>query len=146
MAAGVSDMTAGMTANQPIGIGIVRSGHTPLRSLGAGVTALSVALIVGIAIHNQRAGPGDFQMRACLEPVYAGLFGTGSGAMDRCLKSRATLFGARDAGWLRYVRHLEASCPASIGMQGQAICEFQVKAGEDHRGTGWRSKRYQKPD
>ena len=141
MAAGSSDLAAG----QPIGIGIIRSGHTPLRGLGAAATALSVALIVGIAIHNQQAGPGDFQVRACLEPVYAGLFGTGSGAMDRCLKSRAKLFGARDAGWLRYVRHLEASCPASIGMQGQAICEFQVKAGEDHLHTGWLSKRYQIP-
>ena len=141
MAAGSSDMAAG----QPIGIGIIRSGHTPLRSVGAAVTACAVALIIGIAIHNQQVGPGDFETRACLEPVYAGLFGTGSGALDRCLKSRAKLFGARDAGWLRYVRHLEASCPASIGMQGQAICEFQVKAGEDHRGTGWRNKRYQKP-
>jgi hypothetical protein len=135
-----------MQASQPIGIGIIRSGHAPLRAYGAAITAGAVALIIGIAIHNRQTGPGDFQMRACLEPVYAGLFGTGSGAMERCLKSRAKLFGARDAGWLRYVHHLEASCPASIGMQGQAICEFQVKAGEDHSGIGWRSKRYQKPD
>lgn len=142
MAAGGSDMAAG----QPIGIGIIRSGYAPLRVYGASVTAGVVALVIGISIHNQHAGPGDFQTRACLEPVYAGLFGTGFGAMERCLKSRAKLFGARDAGWLRYVRHLEASCPASIGMQGQAICEFQVKAGEDHAGIGWRSKRYQRPD
>jgi hypothetical protein len=141
MTAGTSDMATG----QPIGIGIIRNGHTPLRLYGAAVTAAVVAMVIGIAIHNQHTGPGDFQTRACLEPVYAGLFGTGSGAMERCLTSRAKLFGARDAGWLRYVRHLEASCPATIGMQGQAICEFQVKAGEDHAGTGWRSKRYQLP-
>ena len=135
-----------MAVDQPIGIGIIRSGHAPLRSYGAAMTAGAVALIIGVAVHNQQAGPGDFQMRACLEPVYAGLFGTGSGAMERCLKSRAKLFGTRDAGWLRYVRHLESSCPASIGMQGQAICEFQVKAGEDHSGIGWRSRRYQTSD
>jgi hypothetical protein len=142
MAAGGSDMAAG----QPIGIGIIRSGHAPLRGYGAAATLAALALVIGISIHSRQSGLGDFQMRACLEPVYAGLFGTGPGAMDRCLQSRAKLFGARDAGWLRYVRHLEASCPASIGMQGQAICEFQVKAGEDRSGIGWRSKRYQKPD
>lgn len=142
MAAGSSNMAAG----QPIGIGIIRSGHTPLRVYGASITAAAVALVLGISIHNQHAGPGDFQMRACLEPVYAGLFGTGSGAMERCLKARPKLFGPRDAAWLRYVHHLEANCPASIGMQGQAICEFQVKAGEDHSGIGWRSKRYQRAD
>jgi hypothetical protein len=84
----------------------------------------------------------DFQRRACLEPVYAGLFGTGPGTLERCIARRPQLFGARDAAWLRYVRHLEASCPVSIGMQGQAICEFQVKASEDRAGKGWRSGRY----
>jgi len=142
MAAGGSHMSAG----QPIGAGITRSDQPPLRAYGAAATLGALALVIGISIHNRQTGPGDFQMRACLEPVYAGLFGTGPGAMDRCLKSRAKLFGARDAGWLRYVLHLEASCPASIGMQGQAICEFQVKAGEDHSGIGWRSKRYQLPN
>lgn len=84
----------------------------------------------------------DLQRRACLEPVYAGLFGTGRHALERCLTQRPLLFGKQDALWLRYVRHLEKVCPASIGMQGQAICEFQVKTTEDHTNRGWRSGRY----
>ena len=84
----------------------------------------------------------DLQRRACLEPVYAGLFGTGRHALERCLTQRPLLFGEQDALWLRYVRHLEDVCPASIGMQGQAICEFQVKTTEDHTSRNWRSGRY----
>jgi hypothetical protein len=133
-------------SSQTIGVGIIRSGHAPLRAHGAAVTAAALALVVAIYFHDRHAGAGDFQSRACLEPVYAGLFGTGPGALERCLDGRAKLFGARDQGWLRYVRHLEQSCPASIGMQGQAICQFQVKSSEDHKGIGWRSKRYQKPN
>lgn len=81
-------------------------------------------------------------MRACLEPVYSGLFGTGPRALERCLQNRPKLFGDWDAQWLRYVRHLEKSCPLVVGMQGQAICEFQVKAAEDHAGKGWLAKSY----
>ena len=32
--------------------------------------------------------------------------------------------------------------PLTVGMQGQAICEFSVKAKEDHAGKGWRVKDY----
>jgi hypothetical protein len=142
MMAGSSDLAAG----PPIGSRIVRNGHTPLRVYGESITAGAVTLMIGIAIHSRNAGPDDFQTRACLEPVYAGLFGTGPGAMDRCLQSRIKLFGARGGGWLRYVRHLETSCPVTIGMQGQAICEFQVKASEDHAHTGGLRRRYQRPN
>lgn len=104
--------------------------------LGVFIVALAVLL-------DGRAGrTDDIQIRACLEPVYAGLFGTGSHAMARCIQNRPRLFGARDAQWLRYVRHLEASCPLTIGMQGQAICEFNVKAKEDRAGKGWRDRSY----
>ena len=132
-----------MAASDTIGFGIIRTQHASLRGYGLVATAAALALVGDLYWHGKHAGPGDFQSRACLEPVYAGIFGTGPGALERCLKSRAKLFGARDSGWLRYVRHLEQSCPASIGMQGQAICEFQVKSSEDHLGIGWRSKRYQ---
>ena len=84
----------------------------------------------------------DMETRACLEPVYAGLFGTGPHALERCLLDRPRRFGADDAEWLRYVRHLEKSCPLVVGMQGQAICEFQVKSAEDHAGKGWRDRDY----
>jgi hypothetical protein len=95
-------------------------------------------------LDGQTLRSNDLQQRACLEPVYAGVFGTGSGALERCLQSRPKLFGARDALWLRYVRHLEASCPVSVGMQGQAICEFQVKTSDDHAGKGWATRKLSK--
>jgi hypothetical protein len=102
---------------------------------------MAVGLIsIAILLDGQTGRSDDLQTRACLEPVYAGLFGTGSRALERCLQTRPKLFGAQDAQWLRYVRHLEASCPPSIGMQGQAICEFSVKAKEDHAGKGWRAE------
>ena len=107
------------------------------------VLALLVPVIAfAILFDGQSIRSGDIQTRACLEPVYSGLFGTGPRALQRCLENRPKLFGARDAQWLRYVRHLEASCPLTIGMQGQAICEFSVKAKEDRAGKGWRVKDY----
>ncbi|MGZ5920720.1 MAG: hypothetical protein ACXWLJ_11520 [Rhizomicrobium sp.] len=95
-----------------------------------------------ILLDGETGRSNDIQIRACLEPVYSGLFGTGPRALARCLENRPKLFGERDAKWLRYVRHLEASCPLTVGMQGQAICEFSVKAKEDHAGKGWRVKDY----
>ncbi|HEY4276242.1 MAG TPA: hypothetical protein VGM68_12195 [Rhizomicrobium sp.] len=95
-----------------------------------------------LLLNGQLRRSGDIEVRACLEPVYSGLFGGGVGAMERCLANRAQLFGESNARWLRYVRHLEASCPISVGMQGQAICEFNVKAKEDRAGKGWRTKDY----
>jgi hypothetical protein len=102
--------------------------------LPAAVCATALFLLFG----GQVGRSGDIEVRACLEPVYSGLFGAGVGAMERCLANRAQLFGANNERWLRYVRHLEASCPISVGMQGQAICEFNVKAKEDRAGKGWR--------
>lgn len=108
--------------------------------------ALPVAVCVTalfLLFGNRQVGrSGDIEVRACLEPVYSGLFGAGVGAMERCLANRARLFGPDNERWLRYVRHLEASCPISVGMQGQAICEFNVKAKEDRAGKGWRSVDY----
>ncbi len=107
--------------------------------------AVAIMVCVGAVVllfDGQTVRSDDPQTRACLEPVYAGLFGTGSRALQRCLQTRPKLFGVQDAQWLRYVRHLEISCPSSIGMQGQAICEFQVKSSEDHAGKGWRTQNY----
>ncbi len=129
----------GLSASRPFRFsrGQPQSSHWRYAALAAlGV----ITLIVLFDGHFDRVD--DFQRRACLEPVYAGLFGTGPGTLERCVALRPQLFGARDAVWLRYVRHLEASCPVSIGMQGQAICEFQVKASEDRAGRGWLSGRY----
>ena len=106
---------------------------------------LPVAVVVAgfaILLDGETGRSDDIQTRACLEPVYSGLFGTGPRALARCLENRPKLFGDQDARWLRYVRHLEASCPLTVGMQGQAICEFSVKAKEDHAGKGWRVKDY----
>jgi len=104
------------------------------------VTALAIAGVITLAIllDGQIGHSDDIQVRACLEPVYAGMFGTVH-ALERCLEKRPKLFGARDTQWLRYVKHLEDSCPVTTGMQGQAICEFQVKSSEDHAGKGWRT-------
>lgn len=107
--------------------------------------ALPIAVCVvslAVLLDGQTHRANDIQTRACLEPVYAGMFGTGPRALERCLRDRPLLFGERDAQWLRYVRHLEAACPLTIGMQGQAICEFNVKAKEDRAGKGWRVKDY----
>lgn len=120
--------------------------YSDRRQQGSGwrYAAFAAAGVVTLAIlfDGQTGRSGDLQTRACLEPVYAGLFGTGPRALERCLQNRPKLFGARDAQWLRYVRHLEESCPVTVGMQGQAICEFQVKASEDHAGKGWRTRNY----
>jgi hypothetical protein len=104
------------------------------------LAALIIAggITLAILFDGQTGRSDDIQVRACLEPVYAGMFGTVH-ALERCLENRPKLFGARDAQWLRYVKHLEDSCPVATGMQGQAICEFQVKASEDHAGKGWRT-------
>jgi hypothetical protein len=107
-------------------------------ALPAAVCVVSAAIL----LDGQTGRSDDIQTRACLEPVYSGLFGTGPRAMERCLQNRPKLFGAHDAEWLRYVRHLEKSCPLVVGMQGQAICEFQVKGAEDHAGKGWRRQDY----
>ena len=113
-----------------------RSGWVYALPIGVCVIAFAILL------DGQTIRSSDIQTRACLEPVYSGLFGTGPRALQRCLENRPKLFGASDARWLRYVRHLEASCPLTIGMQGQAICEFSVKAKEDRAGKGWRVKDY----
>ncbi len=107
-------------------------------ALPAGVCLIAAAIL----FDGRTVRSDDMETRACLEPVYAGLFGTGPHALERCLRDRPKLFGADDAEWLRYVRHLEKSCPLVVGMQGQAICEFQVKSAEDHAGKGWRDKDY----
>ncbi|MEP6830867.1 MAG: hypothetical protein ABI963_11040 [Rhizomicrobium sp.] len=107
-------------------------------ALPAGVCLVAAAIL----LDGQTVKSSDIETRACLEPVYAGMFGTGPRALDRCLKNRPKLFGAHDAEWLRYVRHLEKSCPLVVGMQGQAICEFQVKSAEDHADKGWRDRDY----
>jgi hypothetical protein len=106
------------------------------------LVALAAAGLITLVIlfDGQTGRSDDIQVRACLEPVYAGLFGTAPHALERCLENRPKLFGARDAQWLRYVKHLEDSCPVATGMQGQAICEFQVKSSEDHAGKGWRTR------
>lgn len=106
------------------------------------MAAFAAAGLITLAIlfDGQTGRSGDIQVRACLEPVYAGMFGTAPHALARCLENRPKLFGARDAQWLRYVKHLEESCPVATGMQGQAICEFQVKSSEDHAGKGWRTR------
>ena len=106
--------------------------------LPAAVCVIALFLL----FNGQLRRSDDVEVRACLEPVYSGLFGAGVGAMERCLANRARLFGTSNERWLRYVRHLEASCPISVGMQGQAICEFNVKAKEDRAGKGWRSVDY----
>jgi hypothetical protein len=105
------------------------------------ILAFGAAGVITLAIlfDGQTGRSDDIQVRACREPVYAGMFGTVH-ALERCLENRPKLFGARDAQWLRYVKHLEDSCPVTTGMQGQAICEFQVKASEDHAGKGWRTR------
>ena len=107
-------------------------------ALPVGVCLIAAAIL----LDGQTVRSDDMETRACLEPVYAGLFGTGPRALERCLRDRPRLFGADDAKWLRYVRHLEKSCPLVVGMQGQAICEFQVKAAEDHANKGWRDRAY----
>ena len=104
--------------------------------------AAAGAVTLAILFDGQIGRSDDIEVRACLEPVYAGLFGTAPHALQRCLKERPKMFGARDAQWLRYVRHLEDSCPVTVGMQGQAICEFQVKTSEDHSGKSWRKRNY----
>jgi hypothetical protein len=108
------------------------------------MAALAAAGVITLAIlfDDQAGHSDDIQVRACLEPVYAGMFGTAPHALERCLENRPKLFGARDAQWLHYVKHLEDSCPVTTGMQGQAICEFQVKSSEDHAGKGWRARDY----
>ena len=84
------------------------------------MAAFAAAGLITLAIlfDGQTGRSGDIQVRACLEPVYAGMFGTAPHALARCLENRPKLFGARDAQWLRYVKHLEESCPVTTGMQG----------------------------
>jgi hypothetical protein len=113
-----------------------RQPRSPWRMAALAVTG---CVTLWALFDGQMKRSDDLEVRACLEPVYAGLFGTAPHALERCLENRPKLFGARDATWMRYVRHLEDSCPVTVGMQGQAICEFQVKASEDHAGKGWRT-------
>ena len=69
------------------------------RSRWRHVLPASVCLAAAAILFDGRTVQSDdMETRACLEPVYAGLFGTGPRALERCLRDRPRLFGADDAG------------------------------------------------